>query len=93
MALRKKSRAALEAQLREIEDRLSRHPLASTRVREAHALIDAHPGEDPGRTSRKLAEKGLPELDELGALQLKSSISWWRLNRSKRKVTKKLASL
>lgn len=90
MPLRGISRSALEEELRAVNAKLSTHPLASAPVKEAHALVATMQGADKTEVSKRLSDKGLPSLDELGSLQLKGSVSWWRLNRRKNKLEKKL---
>lgn len=41
--------------------------------------------------SRELADQNLPSLEELGKLQVDSTISWWKLHRKRNNLVKKIA--
>ena len=40
--------------------------------------------------SQELRERGLPSLEELGRIQLKTTVSWWKLHHDRRRLRKKL---
>ncbi|WP_444592683.1 hypothetical protein, partial [Brachybacterium sp. AOP42-B2-9] len=75
----------LEGQLREVEERISAHPLASERVVEAQKLVEERNGKDQKALSRELSERGLPSLEELGQIQFRNTASWWRLHRDQKR--------
>ena len=81
----------IEKRLAEVERSIAVHPLASTSVREAFAVIERHGKEHKDAISLELRERNLPSLDELGRLQLKTSFRWWRLHRNRRSLRKKLS--
>ena len=87
------ARPRLEAKLRSLDARIAEHPLGSTAVKDAHAVITANAGAEKEVIARELAERGLPSLQELGSLQVRHSLTWWWLNRSKIAAESKLARL
>jgi hypothetical protein len=80
----------VQKRLAEVDRSIAVHPLASTPVREAFAVIERHGKEHRDAISLELHERNLPSLDELGRLQLRTSFRWWRLHRSRRSLLKKL---
>lgn len=84
---RRRSVPELEGQLREVEERISAHPLASERVVEAQKLVEERNGKDQKALSRELSERGLPSLEELGQIQFRNTASWWRLHRDQKRLS------
>lgn len=80
----------LEGQLREVEERISAHPLASERVVEAQKLVEERNGKDQKALSRELSERGLPSLEELGQIQFRNTASWWRLHRDQKRLSRQI---
>lgn len=84
------SRLHDEDRLAAVEARIAEHPLSSGPVREAFAMIE-HLGKDNQEAiAQELRERDLPGLDDLGRLQLRTTFSWWRLHRGRRKLLKRL---
>ena len=79
----RKNLEALRAELSEVETKISEHPLASPPVRHAQAIVEHNESKDQAAISRELAENGLPDLAELGKVQVAGSASWWMLHRKK----------
>ena len=76
--------AALRAELEDLDARISAHPLASPRIRAAHATVEEHGSGDAAVTDEALAAEGLPSVEELGRAQVSGTWSWWRLHRRRR---------
>lgn len=87
---RRRSVPELEGQLREVEERISAHPLASERVVEAQKLVEERNGKDQKELSRELSERGLPSLEELGQIQFRNTASWWRLHRDQKRLSRQI---
>lgn len=87
---RRRSVPELEGQLREVEERISAHPLASERVVEAQKLVEERNGKDQKTLSRELSERGLPSLEELGQIQFRNTASWWRLHRDQKRLSRQI---
>lgn len=94
---RRRSVPELEGQLREVEERISAHPLASERVVEAqklveerNELVEERNGKDQKALSRELSERGLPSLEELGQIQFRNTASWWRLHRDQKRLSRQI---
>ena len=87
---RRRSVPELEGQLREVEERISAHPLASERVVEAQKLVEERNGKDQKALSRELSERGLPSLEELGQIQFRNTASWWRLHRDQKRLSRQI---
>lgn len=89
--LKRVTLAELHEQLAQVEASIAAHPLASERVQRANAIISAHDAADKQEVERQLAEAGLPDLAELGRIQVSGTMSWWRLHRKKTKLEAKIA--
>jgi len=83
----------LEAKIEAIDVRIAAHPLASAPVTAAHAIIEANTGQDAEVVSRELAERNLPTLEEIGIIQARGTVTWWRLHRDRSKLIAKVARL
>lgn len=83
-------RDEIEKRLSAIDESISMHPLGSAPVREAFAVIEKHGKEHREAISQELFERDLPSLDELGKLQLTTTLGWWRLHRTRRSLLNKL---
>lgn len=57
----------LEAKLETIDAEMAAHPLASKRVKAAHALVEMKGDKDTEAVSRELADQNLPSLEEIQA--------------------------
>jgi hypothetical protein len=79
-------RARAEADLAAADAAIAAHPLSSEPVARAHAIIESSDRDDRAAVDARLAEEGLPGLAELGRIQVRHSLSWWRLHRRRRKV-------
>jgi hypothetical protein len=79
-----------ERRLADVDAKISRHPLASTPVTEAFAVIEKHGKEQQDAIAQELRDRDLPALEELGRLQVRGSFSWWKLHRDRRALLKKL---
>lgn len=80
----------IEKRLAEVDRSIAAHPLASTSVQEAFAVIEKHGKENKDAISLELRERNLPSLDELGRVQLRTTYRWWQLHRNRRSLLKKL---
>ncbi|OUE28292.1 hypothetical protein [Clavibacter michiganensis] len=78
------------AGLAAVDAAIAAHPLSSDRVRRAHAVVEAGDRDDRAAVDRQLAEAGLPGLAELGRIQVRHSLSWWRLHRRRRRILARL---
>lgn len=78
------------ARLAKVEAEIAAHPLSSTPVTDAFAVIEKHGKENSVEITAELQERELPSLDELGRIQLKSTFSWWNLHRKKRALLRRL---
>ncbi|WP_308726758.1 hypothetical protein [Clavibacter sp. VKM Ac-2542] len=56
----------------------------------ADAIIEASDRDDKAAVEARLAEEGLPGLAELGKIQVRHSVSWWRLHRRRRRILARL---
>ncbi|KZC94060.1 MULTISPECIES: hypothetical protein [Clavibacter] len=73
-----------------VDAAIAAHPLSSERVTRANAIIEASDRDDKAAVEARLAEEGLPGLAELGKIQVRHSVSWWRLHRRRRKILARL---
>ncbi|WP_314428299.1 hypothetical protein [uncultured Microbacterium sp.] len=80
------------ARMAAVQARIQDHPLSSEPVRDAFEVIERHGKENSDAITRELTERGLPSLDELGRLQIRYMFSWWRLNRRKRILERRMLS-
>ena len=87
------SDAKLQAKLNSVDVAIAAHPLSSESVKSAHAIIEATGKDDKELVERKLAEEGLPGLEELGKMQLRGTMSLLKLGRERNKVVKKIEKL
>lgn len=87
----RKNLDALRAELSAIETRISGHPLASPPIRHAQDIVEHDKSKDQATIGRELAENGLPDLAELGKVQVSGSGSWWKLHRKKNKLEAEIA--
>lgn len=88
---RRKDLEELKAELSTVEAEISKHPLASEPIRQAQEIVEKDKGKDEAAISRELKENGLPDLAELGKVQLSGSGSWWKLHRKKNKLEKAIS--
>jgi hypothetical protein len=79
-----------ENRLAEINRAIAAHPLSSDSVKAAFDVIEKHGKEQKDAIASELDERGLPSLEELGKLQVRTMFSWWKLNRSRRVLLRKL---
>ncbi len=86
----RQSRSVLQGKLDSVNASIAAHPLSSVSVKQAHAIIEAREKSDKEGVARELAEQGLPDLPELGKIQVQSTVSWWQLHRQQNKLIKKL---
>lgn len=86
---RRETQEELTAQLQELDAEIAAHPLASEKVRAAHAVIDELGADDKEAVAERLAEMGLPGLEGLGRIQAKHTVSWWKLHRRRLKLLAK----
>lgn len=84
------SKSELKAKLQIVCDELSSHPMASADFREAQKIIDSRGKSDLGGTSDELMQKGLPTIEEVGAITLRNLRSWVTLNRQRKRLERKL---
>jgi hypothetical protein len=87
---RRDSLDGLNAKLETVDAEIAAHPLSSTAVKEAHAIIEAKGEKDTAAVERELAERNLPSLEDLGRIQVKTTASWWRLYRDRKKLVHKI---
>lgn len=73
-----------------VDERITHHPLSTAPVRDAFDVIERHGKENQEEISQELRERGLPSLEELGRIQLKTTVSWWKLHHDRRRLRKKL---
>ncbi len=78
----------VQLKLDKVDAEIAAHPLASDPVKEAQALIDAKGGQDNDAVEAELAARNLPDLKELGKIQLSGTRSWWSLHRRRNKLIK-----
>lgn len=79
----------VERKISRLDSDIAKHPLASGPIAEAQSVIDAYKGQGEERIAECLAERGLPTLQEVGKVTLKSMISWGRLHRRRKKLVDK----
>jgi len=91
MVFHRESLEELEAKLEAVDADIASHPLSSDRVKAAQAIVEARGNKDTEEVSRELADQNLPSLEELGKLQVDSTISWWKLHRKRNNLVKKIA--
>ncbi|MDO5646075.1 MAG: hypothetical protein Q4G21_10390 [Dermabacter sp.] len=89
----RKPLSELQEELRVIDDEIAAHPLSEPRVKRAHEIIDNKGDKENTEVEADLAAEGLPSLAELGALQARNTVSWWRLHRARGKLVKKIEKL
>ncbi len=82
--------AAARDPLAAVDAAIAAHPLSSERVTRANAIIEAADGDDKAGVEARLAEERLPDLAELGRIQVRHSVSWWRLHRRRRRILARL---
>lgn len=87
----RRSAAALEEELHRVEAEIAKHPFASDAVVAANALIDASPDRDREQVSAELAQRHLPDLEQLGRIHARGTVSWWRLHRSRNRLLTKIS--
>lgn len=80
----------LHAKLVLVNAALARHPLVSERVTRAHAIIESTDSDDKEMVNKTLRDEGLPDLAELGRVQVRYSFSWWKLHQQRIKLVQKL---
>lgn len=85
------SQEELQTRLDSVNAAIAGHPLASERVTRAHAIIESTTS-DKELLNRKLMDEGLPNLAEIGKVQLRHSLSWWKLHRARNRIVGKLES-
>lgn len=88
-----KSQQELQAKLDAADAAIAAHPLSSERIKRAHAIIESTDGDDKELVEQKLADEDLPNLAEVGLIQVRNSVSWWKLHRERNKVADKLEKL
>ena len=81
----------LEAKLEAVDAEIASHPLSSERVKAAQAIVEALGTKDTEKVSKELADQNLPSLEELGKVQVDSTMSWWKLHRKRNNLVKKIA--
>ena len=81
----------LEAKLEAVDAEIASHPLSSERVKAAQAIVEALGTQDTEKVSKELADQNLPSLEELGKVQVDSTMSWWKLHRKRNNLVKKIA--
>ncbi len=82
--------AAARDPLAAVDAAIAAHPLSSERVTRANAISAASDGDDKAGVEARLAEERLPDLAELGRIQVRHSVSWWRLHRRRRRILARL---
>ena len=80
----------LKARLEAVDAEIPSHPLSSKQVEAAQAIVEARENKDAEEVSRELAEQNLPSLEELGKIQVQSTVGWWKLHRKRNNLTKKI---
>jgi hypothetical protein len=90
--INRKSDAQLQAELESVDAAIATHELASEPATRAHAIIEAIGKDNKELLERELAEQELPDLEELGRIQLRGSASWWKLHRDRNRVVKRSKS-
>ncbi|MBD5380304.1 hypothetical protein ACR8AL_00470 [Clavibacter sepedonicus] len=73
-----------------VDAAIAAHPLSSDRVTRAHAIIETSDRDDRASVEARLADADLPGLAELGRIQVRHSLSWWRLHRRRRRILARL---
>jgi len=91
--MNRKSGAELQAKLESVDAAIATHQLSSEPVTRAHAIIEAIGKDNKALLERELAEQRLPDLEELGRIQLRGTASLWKLHRERNKVVKKIEKL
>lgn len=81
----------LEAKLEAVDAEIASHPLSSERVKAAQAVVEALGTQGTEKVSKELADQNLPSLEELGKVQVDSTMSWWKLHRKRNNLVKKIA--
>lgn len=89
----KESLEQLTSRLQAVDAEIAAHPLASEKVKQAHAIVEARGETDKAEVDRQLTASGLPSLEELGKIQVKGTASWWALHRDKKKIEAKIEKL
>ncbi len=81
----------LEQRLKTVNESIASHPLSSAPVREAFEVIERYGKTNVDAISDELRRRDLPSLEELGKVQARHTFSWWRLNRRRRSLEKRLS--
>lgn len=89
----RESEEDLQTKLDSANAAIAGHPLASEPVTRAHALIESTNSDEKELVNKKLEDAGLPDLAELGKIQVRHSLSWWKLHRERNKIARKLEKL
>lgn len=80
----------LTNQLAEVNEAIEAHPLSSSQVKAVFEVVERHGRDNKEAIATELREWGLPSLEEMGRIQAKTSFSWWKLHRRRRKLMRKL---
>lgn len=83
----------LRRELEQVDAHIAAHPFASPRIRVAHEIVGEGPSRDAAEIERQLADRGLPDAEELGRVQVAGSWSWWKLHRRRRKLVRRIQRL
>lgn len=89
----RESQQELQTKLDAADAAIAAHPLASERVKRAHSIIESTDSNDKELVEQKLAEQDLPDLAEIGLIQVRNSVSWWKLHRQRNKIADQLEKL
>lgn len=87
---RRKSVDTLRAELEAVDALISVHPLASRRIRAARDMVDGTKSRGTEEVDQKLADDGLPSVEELGRAHVAGFWGWWKLHRRRRKLLREL---
>lgn len=83
----------LRRELEQVDAHIAAHPFASPRIRAAHEIVGEGPSRDAAEIERRLADRGLPGVQQLGRTQVAGAWSWWRLHRRRRKLVRRIERL
>ncbi|PPI41718.1 MULTISPECIES: hypothetical protein [unclassified Rathayibacter] len=89
---KRKSLEELRRKLASANAAIAAHAFSSDEVTRAYAIIESSE-KDKKLVAKRLEEEGLPDMVELGKIQLRNTVSWWKLHRDRNKIAARLDKL
>ena len=81
---------AMRLYLEKIDAAIASHPFSSEPFIQSSEVIERLGKENGELIFKELRERGLPNPDELGKMQLRHGLGWYRLHKKRKKILKKL---